>query len=126
LIHQQLGDVRHGESRVREAIEHARTPRQPLALLAAQRQVGAILTVTGDHVAAHQHLSGALALAEACAGPFERALTLIALAELQLATGDHEAARTLLAESYAICERLQARPILKRITTLEARLVGAV
>jgi tetratricopeptide (TPR) repeat protein len=116
--HQQLGDVKQAESCVREAIEQASTPRQPLALLAAQRQLGAVLTVTGDHEAAHLHLRGALALAEACAGPFERALTLIALAELWLANGDHEAVCTLLAESNAICEPLQARPTLEHIITL--------
>ncbi len=68
------------------------------------------------------HLEQALALTEACAAPYERALTLLALAELRAATGDRDAARTLLGQVRAICESLGAKPALARADALAARL----
>lgn len=61
-----------------EALREARTPRQPLALLAAAQ---------GQHDEAIGHLARALDLATACAAPYERAVTLLDLAEAQLANG---------------------------------------
>ena len=54
--------------------------------------------------------------------PFERALTLVAQAELAFATGAD--AHDLLAEARTICERLEARPTVERIMALEARIGG--
>ncbi len=67
-------------------------------------------------------LAAALALAEACAAPYERALTLLALAELHLATGDRPRATTALAEARAILVPLGARPALARAAALAGRL----
>ncbi len=53
--------------------------------------------------------------------PFERALTLIALADLRLTTGQAEAATVHLAEARAICAPLDALPALARIDTLRDR-----
>ena len=61
-------------------------------------------------------------LAEACAAPYERALTLLALAELRLATGDRPMATATLAEARALLEPLEARPALARADALAARL----
>ncbi|MEX1157451.1 MAG: hypothetical protein WEC79_00795, partial [Thermomicrobiales bacterium] len=74
---------------------------------------------------AGRHLPESLRLADACAAPFERALTLLALSELNAARGDIDAALTTLAEARAICEPLDARPTLERIAALEQHIGGA-
>ena len=69
------------------ALAHAAAPRQPLALLAAHRLLGELDTAAGGTPRRAAHLDAALALADACAAPYERALTLLALAELRAAEG---------------------------------------
>jgi tetratricopeptide (TPR) repeat protein len=114
------GDTIAASRHARSALEQASRPEQPLQLLAARRLLGELATAGEQFDSAHEHLQQALALAGACAAPFERALTLVAQAELALATGDDAAA--LLGEARQICERLGARPTLERITALEAEL----
>ncbi|MGN6564407.1 MAG: response regulator transcription factor, partial [Thermomicrobiales bacterium] len=75
-----------------------------------------------DLAAAAQHLAAALALADACAAPYERALTLLALAHLRAAAGQPATARTLLAEVHALGTPLDAQPALARAAALAARL----
>lgn len=118
--YQQAGELERAESSARQALEQARQPRQPLALLGAQRQLGAVLTAVGHFDEGRHWL--AEALADACAAPFERALTLLALAELQAHTGDHEPLPVLLTEVRALCIPLDARPTLARLAVLEVRL----
>jgi DNA-binding CsgD family transcriptional regulator len=91
-------------------------------LLAAHRLLGELATATGDHDAAQAHLSEALALADACAAPYERALCLLALVEWRAATGDRNGAQAVLAEARAILEPLEAKPALVRADALAARL----
>ncbi|HUG16528.1 MAG TPA: response regulator transcription factor, partial [Thermomicrobiales bacterium] len=55
---------------------------------------------------------------------YERALTLIALAEQQLAAGQPAEAIDLLGVAREICERLEARPALERIAALASRLAA--
>ena len=63
-------------------------------------------------------------LAEVCAAPYERALTLLALADLRTALGKREAATALLAEARTILEPLAARPALARADALAALLAA--
>ena len=98
------------------ALEIASDPAQPPVTLAAHRTLGELLTASGRHAEAANHLREAVSLADACAAPFERALTLVAQAELAVATNDDPAA--LLAEAREICERLEARPTLERIAAI--------
>ena len=107
-----------------EALREASEPRQPLALLAAHRANGEIATARGQGDAAIAHLDEALALAAACASPYERAVTLLGLAEAQLATGACDAATATLIEARAILERLAAPPALARATVLAAQLAA--
>jgi DNA-binding CsgD family transcriptional regulator/tetratricopeptide (TPR) repeat protein len=107
--HRAAGDLATARQHAARALAHAVDPRQPLALLAAHRLAGEIALAAGDHPAAGRHLDEALALAEVCAAPFERALSLLALAALRRATGDRGAAEALLAEMRALCEPLGAR-----------------
>jgi len=101
------------------ALDLADAPRQPLALLAAHRLCGELAIDARQFSDARTHLDTALALADACATPYERALTLIALATLYRTTGEREAdVDAALAEAHTICTRLGARPTLNRIAAL--------
>jgi DNA-binding CsgD family transcriptional regulator len=101
---------------------HATEPRQPLALLAAHRLLGALETDAGRYDDAARHLEASLSLADACQAPYERALTLLARAELRAAEGDRDEAGTLLDAVRAICVPLDAKLALLRADTLAASL----
>src|SRR5205807_232285 len=73
---------------------------------------------------ARAHLDAALALADACAAPYERALTLLARAELRAAEGRRDEAGIALDEARAILIPLEARLALARAAALEARLLA--
>ena len=93
------------------ALAHATTPRQPLALLAAHRMLGILATDAGDRAAAEDHFAEALALADACRAPYERALTLLARAELARGTrATARRPRALLDEVRASALPMDARP----------------
>jgi len=122
--HRATGDPalarRHAEAALAEATE----PRQPLALLAAHRLLGELATADGRATDAMTHLDAALALADACAAPYERALTLLAMAESRAAIGAGDGAQVALAEARAILAPLEARPALARADALAARLAA--
>ncbi|HEX5505631.1 MAG TPA: AAA family ATPase, partial [Thermomicrobiales bacterium] len=118
------GDLVLARDHAARALACATAPRQPLALLAAHRALGELATAAGRHADAATHLDAALALADACAAPYERALTLLAWAEAHAATGEREAAETALAEARAILAPLQAQPALARAAALAARLAA--
>jgi ATP/maltotriose-dependent transcriptional regulator MalT len=99
----------------RQALTDASQPRQPLALLVAHRLHGVLDTAAARHEDAEHHLASALALADACAAPFEQALTLLARAELRAATGAVEEARTFAQQARDICAALGATPTIARI-----------
>jgi DNA-binding CsgD family transcriptional regulator len=107
-------------------LAHASDPRQPLALLAAHRLLGELDTVAGRYDEAVKHLAASLTLADACHAPYDRALTLLGLAELRVATDEVDTARTLLDEVRAICTPLAAKPALIRADTLAERLAATV
>jgi DNA-binding NarL/FixJ family response regulator len=66
-----------------------------------------------------------LTLADACRAPYERALTLLALAEMHAAAGERDAAQARLAEVRSICEPLGAQPALARADAVAARLIAS-
>ncbi len=118
----QSGDRVQARVHAERALAHANEPRQPLALLAAHRLLGEISTEAGRYEEATHHLDASLALAAACAAPFERALTVLAAAQLHLATDAPAEARTLLDEVRAICTPLGAKPTIARADALMAKL----
>jgi len=120
--HRQSGDREQARAHAERALAYATEPRQPLALLAAHRLLGELSTEAGQYEEATYHLDASLALANACAAPFERALTVLAAAQLHLATDAPAEARNLLDEVRAICTPLGARPTLARANALAARL----
>jgi ATP/maltotriose-dependent transcriptional regulator MalT len=91
-------------------------------MLATHRLLGEIATVADHHARAAAHLAAALDLAARCEVPFERALTLLALADLRLATGLTDEAASLLAEISDICHPLDAAPTLAQVDALMMRL----
>jgi DNA-binding CsgD family transcriptional regulator len=120
-----MGDPERAYVHAQRALAHATEPRQPLALIAAHRLLGELDAEAGRFDASRQHLDSALALADACAAPYERALTLLALAGLHATTGKPADATALLMETRAICASLGARPALVRADALAARLGAA-
>jgi DNA-binding NarL/FixJ family response regulator len=120
--HRTAGDAARAREHAREALRWATSPRQPLALLAAHRMLGILATDAGERVSAEEQFAEALLLADACRAPWERALTLLARAELAVAQGDHAAATSLLEAVRAICIPLDAHPALAQAERLAARL----
>ncbi|MDQ6834004.1 MAG: AAA family ATPase [Chloroflexota bacterium] len=120
--HRIAGDTQQAYRHAEQALAHATEPRQPLALLAAHRLLGELDTDAERYEDAATHLDASLKLADACQAPFERALTLLAMAGLRAAMGEHDAARALIDEVKAICEPLGAQPTLARAAALGARL----
>ena len=112
------GDSRAARRRAEAALRHASDPRQPLALIAVYRVLGDLDTIDKRFDDAERHLTESLTLADACAAPFERALTLLQFAELRLAQRRTGEATTLLDEVQAICEPLGAKPTLDRVARL--------
>ena len=106
--HRAAGGPILAREHAERALARASEPRQPLALLAAHRSLGELDTAARRYADAAHQLDQALALAEACAAPYERALTLLALSELRAATGNREEARALLDETRAILAPLEA------------------
>ncbi len=115
--HRQAGD-----SQQAYALAHANAPRQPLALIAAHRLLGELDTEAGRDEDAARHLETSLALADACQAPYERALTLLAMAELRAAIGSSDDAKRLLDAVQSTCAPLGAKPVLARADALAARL----
>jgi ATP/maltotriose-dependent transcriptional regulator MalT len=116
------GDLAAARDHAAAALVHATEPRQPLALLAAHRLLGELAIRGGRYADAQAHLGESLALIEACAAPYERALTLLTLTELHQATERADEARAALDEARAICGRLGADPVLAHADRLAAGL----
>lgn len=125
-LHWANGEPTRAHALADEAIRIAATPRQPFALLAAHRLRGELATASGEVAVAERELRAALTLADACAAPFERALTIIALAELRATAGRTGDALTLLTQAREVCDPLDARRALARINALTARWTNGV
>jgi ATP/maltotriose-dependent transcriptional regulator MalT len=119
------GEAALAREHAERALAHATTPRQPLALLAAHRILGILDADAGDRTSAEGQFAAALALAEACRAPHERALTLLARAELAIAQGDKPAASATLDEVIEICTPMDGRLALAHAEQLAVRLSQA-
>jgi DNA-binding CsgD family transcriptional regulator len=120
--HRVAGDLTRAEQMANAAIVEASDPRQPLVLLAVHRLLGELMTESRRFPEARQHLAISLELAEACAAPFERAQTLMALAELSAVDGEPGEAARLLDEVRSIAAPLGAAPLLSRADALSSQL----
>ncbi len=122
--HHANGDWEQARQHGERALAHASDPRQPLALIAVHRFLGQLDVEDQQFDAAEEHLQESLRLADACAAPFERALTLLEVARLRVVHGQVDEARARLAEVRALCEPLEARPTLERAAALEQELMA--
>jgi DNA-binding CsgD family transcriptional regulator len=122
--HRAAGDGTRARANATGALALAADPDQPLVRLAANRLLGEIETEDRRHPEAETHLSAALDLAITCETPFERALTLLALAELRLNMGAAAAAATFHDDARQICAHLGAAPALARAGQFAARLAA--
>jgi DNA-binding CsgD family transcriptional regulator len=122
--HRADGDSARAHAAAAAALALATTPNQPLVRLAAHRLFGEIETLSKNPEAAESHLAAALDLATRCGAPFERALTLLALAHLHLASGRNDEVTPLLDEVRGICGPLGATPTLARVDALAERLAS--
>ncbi|HET8524759.1 MAG TPA: LuxR C-terminal-related transcriptional regulator, partial [Thermomicrobiales bacterium] len=100
------------------AVEYASEPRQPLALLAALRTRGEQYIELGVVDLAADDVMTARVLADACAAPLERALTLLSMASFHRATNQPAAGEADLTTARDICTALRAHRALSWIARL--------
>ena len=106
--HRAMGDADRAYVSATTALAQATDPRQPLALLAAHRLLGVLKAEAEHNEEASTHLELAVALAERCAAPYERSVSLAALATVQ----EGRTAETTLLAAQEIARALGARPLL--------------
>jgi DNA-binding CsgD family transcriptional regulator len=116
------GDSEAARERAQEALSQATSPEQPLALIAIHRFLGQLDTQAQEFETAERYLHESLDLAERCALPYERALSMQSQAELHVAKGNPDIARHLLTEVRRIATDLGARPLLRQAEELASRL----
>jgi DNA-binding NarL/FixJ family response regulator len=121
--HRAAGDARQARVHAEQALHHAIEPPQPLALIAAHRMVGILATDAGDYAEAAEQLAASLSLAEACRAPWERAVTLLARAHLEVASDDIDGATATLDQVRTICTSLGAYLVLMQVEEMAAGLV---
>jgi DNA-binding NarL/FixJ family response regulator len=114
------GDAATAATLAAEALVLATEPRQPLAMLCANRLIGEIETTRQIVAKADAHLRAALDLADRCHAPYERALVLTALAELRCREGRHEESASHAEEAAKVFRTLRAEPALRRIAAIAA------
>jgi tetratricopeptide (TPR) repeat protein len=116
------GDLSGAADAAARALDAAREPRQPFALMAAHRLLSERALRSGDDVVAATHAQQARELADACAAPFERALALIAEAEVHVMRGARDVAAAALSDARDLCLQLNASPSLDRVAAIETQL----
>jgi DNA-binding CsgD family transcriptional regulator len=117
-IHHAEGNLEEADRLAREAIDSAGRPVQPIAQIAIYRFLGDVCRQRGELDTAETHLRTSLKLAEACDLPYERALTLLGRAGLEIAKGNRREAVDLLGEVRRVGAELGARPLLDRAERL--------
>ena len=118
--HRASGDLVTARTHARRAYEHACHPRQPLALIAAERFLGQLDVDAERFDEAQGWLHASLGLAERCAAPFEQALTFVVMTERAAKLGEVDEAQQLFFRVREICEPLGAKPTLDCIDEIEA------
>ena len=119
-IHAARGDLGLAKRYGVEALELAREPRQPLALIEVERFLGQLALAASDLDLAGQHLDRALTLATECAAPYEAALAQLERVRLLRKRGLQAEAGEAAAQVRQTAERLKTRSLLDQLTSLEA------
>ena len=97
-----------------QAVDLSASPLQPLARIDALRVRGTVAGMLGDRERACADFQDALALADQCSAPFERARVLVEMAQV---TGDLSG----ITEAVRVASRLHAAPLHQRIDLLLSR-----
>jgi DNA-binding NarL/FixJ family response regulator len=119
-----LHDLPRARRHASEALQLASAPHQPLVLLASHRVSVELETLSGAFTEARRHLEAAFELADSCAAMYERALTLLAFADLEHRAGEADAALNALNEAHDIFAQLNAAPALARAEALALQLAA--
>ncbi len=104
------------------ALNLAESPRQALYLVSGHRLLAELELDSRQFAATEEHVNTALALADACKAPYERAITLLVKARLEASRGNVDDAGDLIDEVRSICIPLEAKPALSEADALEASL----
>ena len=120
--HREAGEIADARRHAERAVSLAADPRQPMALIAAQRFLGRLATDDGCFDQASEYLQQSLALAVDREMPHERAETLLAFAEMWEQQGNGDEARSLLKDVRRICEPMGATQLLRQVRVLEQNL----
>lgn len=123
--HRMRGDRERAHAHSLDSLRLSSEPRQPLAMLRALRLLGELDIESGRLADAESHLKRALSLADACALPHERALVVLAQAQLELARGNRHGVAEMLGHVRQVCESVGAAPVLAHVERLEASRHGA-
>jgi DNA-binding CsgD family transcriptional regulator len=116
--HRARGDLPTALACAETALTIASAPRQPLSLLRAHRLTGELNATGGGRTAAEHHLQQAIALADRCQAPFERALAVLALGELRATEGRLDEVAEELDQARTTLVALKAAPALARLAAL--------
>ena len=113
-----MDDIITAMSKAAEALDFSADPRQPLQIMNAHRILGRIATDQGRMQESRDHLTTALEIAVGAEAPYEQARIKLAMAQLELASGNSAEAQLLSNEARATAELLGAAPMLERIGAL--------
>ncbi len=120
-LHRAESNDASASLRAAEALRRASDPDQPGVRLEAHRLLGEVALDAGRTDLAVTESTRAIALAESCELPYERALAQLLLSEVYLAANRRSEAAALLGEAMTILLTLEARPALQRAEVLAAR-----
>ena len=123
--HELRNEIEQARDRSEKALEEASRPRQPLDRIAALRVLARLDAQLGDMASAGDHAREAHSIATTCEAPYEIAQVELVQAEIAMATGDLDQARTLLSSARTTAERLEAGLILDAIARMDDQIAAS-
>ena len=123
-IHEMRGELEHAQRCADDALKLATEPRQPLALIEAERYLGRLAVETGDFGSAEHHLDEGLRIAAQCGAPYEIATVQLERVKLFRRRGQPEEADSAAAEVRQTAEFLGVQPLLDRLAEAESETVA--
>jgi ATP/maltotriose-dependent transcriptional regulator MalT len=119
-LYRLSGDRQQAAAEARSALDLALNPRQPVALIQANRALGEIATADSRFDEASSFFEQSRALARACRLAFEEAQTMLAQAELCAKVGQTGESLRLIENGRRIALSLGAKPMLERADAIAA------
>ena len=119
-IHEARSDLALAQRCADDALEIATEPRQPLALIEAERYRGHLALERGDLNGAGKHLDEALRIATQCGAPYEIATVQLEQVKLLRRRDQQEDVDAAAAEVRRTAEMLGAQPLLDQLARTES------